>query len=61
MREKEEYPIPEWCKEDCIYRDPKAKFMPACQYPFKLIVKNGECKRYTTTSQVARQRSGLSK
>ena len=37
-REKEKYPIPEWCKADCIFRDKKAKYMPACQYPFKLDI-----------------------
>ncbi len=38
-KEKEKYPIPEWCKTDCIFRDPKAKFMPACQYPCGLDIK----------------------
>lgn len=35
---KEKYPIPKWCKEDCIFRDKKAKYMPACMYGFKLDV-----------------------
>jgi len=44
---KEQYPIPEWCKEDCRFRDPKAKYMPACRYPFKLKVKDDrECLTY---------------
>ena len=32
-------PIPEWCKKDCKFRDPKAKRMPACQFPGQLEVK----------------------
>ena len=44
------YPIPEHCKADCKYRDKKAKFMPACQYPCQLDIKDNECKcgRYKT-------------
>jgi len=39
-------PIPDWCKKDCIFRDKKAKFMPACRYPFKLRVTEGKCLSY---------------
>lgn len=41
-----DYPIPKWCKKDCYFRDKKAKFMPACQYGGKLIVKNDICIPY---------------
>ncbi|MGA2160087.1 MAG: hypothetical protein ABSG90_12855 [Dehalococcoidia bacterium] len=45
---KKEYPIPEFCKADCMYRDKKAKYMPACQYAFKLAVdeKGEKCLTY---------------
>ena len=38
---KEQYPIPDFCKPNCRFRKPKAKFMPACDYAFGLVVKQG--------------------
>lgn len=39
---KDKWPIPDFCKSNCRFRKPKAKYMPACDYAFKLIVKEGE-------------------
>ena len=36
MQEKGKYPIPDWCKKNCVFRDKKAKYMPACNYVRKL-------------------------
>ena len=40
--------IPEWCKKDCYFRDKKAKYMPACQYGFRLKFdsETGKCLTY---------------
>lgn len=45
-RWKEKEPIPNCCKEDCIFRDSRAKYMPACQYRGKLIIKDEICQIY---------------
>ncbi len=35
------------CKEDCVYRDPKAKEAPYCRYgDMKVILEHNLCKRY---------------
>ena len=46
MMEKEKYPIPDFCKADCRFRDKEAKYMPACQYPFQLDIDNDKCNTY---------------
>ena len=39
---KEKYPIPKYCKKDCLFRDKKAKYMPACQY-YSIVKVEGNC------------------
>ena len=35
------------CKEDCVYRDPKAKVAPYCRYgDKKVIIERNLCKSY---------------
>ena len=35
------------CKEDCVYRDPKAKVAPYCRYgDEKVIIERNLCKSY---------------
>jgi hypothetical protein len=47
---KEQYPIPDFCKVDCYFRNKKAKYMPACEYACQVDIKevNGQrvCKTY---------------
>lgn len=39
---KEKYLIPIYCKTDCIFRNKKARYMPACQYFGQLKIE-GDC------------------
>ena len=27
------FKIPDWCRKNCNFRNPTAKYMPACTYP----------------------------
>jgi len=46
-------PIPKCCKEDCKFRDPEAKFMPACTFRGKLIItKNDVCESYKAKEEI---------